>query len=354
MNPFDALFKGLAGLIAFYYGLIPNYAVAIALLTITVMLVLAPLTWKSTRSMIAMQALQPEIKKLQQKHKNDRQKLNEETMALYKEHQVNPVTSCLPTFLQLPVFFIMFAVLRGLTHAPKGSEAGFDPKYISHASQLYKSLVHQHHMRAFGINLEDSASKALSKHGVATALPFLVIAVLVFVTQWYNQRQMTGRNPQTAQANPQAQMMTKIMPLLFGVWAFIFSAGLNVYFLVSTLFRIAQQDLMYRMDPALAATAGMGRPPRPAPPKSPSQEAGRPPRPTGGGGGAGGGSGAGGGGGAGGASGSGGGGGTGAPPSSGRGNGAGRNQGATPSGNGSRDGTRGRGRSGKRRSKRGR
>jgi YidC/Oxa1 family membrane protein insertase len=342
MNPFDALFKGLAGLIAFYYGLIPNYAVAISLLTITVMLVLAPLTWKSTRSMIAMQALQPEIKKLQQKHKNDRQKLNEETMALYREHQVNPVTSCLPTFLQLPVFFIMFAVLRGLTHEPKGSVAGFDPKYISHASKLYKSLLHHHHMRAFGINLEESASKALSKHGVATAIPFLVIAVLVFVTQWYNQRQMTGRNPQTAQANPQAQMMTKIMPLLFGVWAFIFSAGLNVYFLVSTLFRIAQQDLMYRMDPALAATAGMTKPARPAPPKRPSQEPGRASR-TGGGAGD-----------AGASPRSGGTGDAGAPPRSGGGNGAGRNPGAPPAGNGSRDAARGRGRPGRRRSKRGR
>src|SRR5437879_405026 len=336
MNPFDVLFKALAGLIAFYYSLIPNYSVAIALLTVTVMLVLAPLTWKSTRSMIAMQALQPEIKKLQQKNKGDRQKLNEETMALYREHQVNPVTSCLPTFLQLPVFFIMFAVLRGLTKEPKAG-LGFEPKYISHASQLYGSLLHHHHMRAFGINLEESASKALSRHGLVSALPFLVIAVLVFVTQWYNQRQMTGRNPQTAQANPQAQMMTKIMPLLFGVWAFIFSAGLNVYFLVSTIFRIAQQDLMYRLDPALAATAGFGPSPTlPAPPRDSGQPRGRPtPRPQ--------------------AS-SGGGDATGrdAPPGSGGGNGSTRARGGPPSGNGSRDGARGRGRSGKRRSRRGR
>src|SRR2546423_15665375 len=108
MNPFDALFKGLAGLIAFYYGLIPNYTVAISLLTITVMVVLAPLTWKSTRSMISMQALQPEIKKLQQKHKNDSQKLNEATMALHRQHPINPLTAGLPTFLQLQLFFFMF------------------------------------------------------------------------------------------------------------------------------------------------------------------------------------------------------------------------------------------------------
>ncbi len=102
------MFQFLAGLLAFFYALIPNYAVAIALLTLTVMLVLSPLTLKSTRSMLAMQKLQPKMKQLQQKHKGDRQKLNEEMMALYKEHKVNPVSGCLPMLLQLPVFLVMY------------------------------------------------------------------------------------------------------------------------------------------------------------------------------------------------------------------------------------------------------
>src|SRR5687768_1720516 len=98
------MFQALAGLLAFFYELVPSYGVAITLLTLSVMLVLTPLTWKSTRSMLEMQRLQPEIKKLQQKHKGDRQKLNEELMAFYKEHKVNPLGGCLPMLLQLPVF----------------------------------------------------------------------------------------------------------------------------------------------------------------------------------------------------------------------------------------------------------
>ncbi len=250
MNPIDAIFKGLAELVAFYYGLVPNYAIAIALLTVTVMVVLAPLTWKSTRSMIAMQAIQPEMKRIQQQYKTDRVKLNEEMMALYKEHNVNPLTSCLPQFLQLPVLFIMYRVIRGLSDQPK-NWGGFKPKYITSSSKLYISLVHKHTMKSFGLDLANSASKAMHK-SIGSALPFLALVAVVLVTQIISTRQMMGRNPAAAQ-NQQAQMMNKLMPALFGVWSYLFPAGLNVYFLISNAMRIGQQSLMYRLDPSLAA-----------------------------------------------------------------------------------------------------
>src|SRR4051795_3559730 len=116
---FNAIAKPLASLLAFFYGLIPSYGVAIVLLTVAIMLVLTPLTVKSTRSMLAMQRLQPEIKRLQAKHKNDRQALNEAMMAFYKEHQVNPISGCLPQLVQFPVLIVMFRVIRGLTHLNK-------------------------------------------------------------------------------------------------------------------------------------------------------------------------------------------------------------------------------------------
>ena len=264
MNPIDAIFKVLAELVAFYYGLIPNYAIAIALLTVTVMLVLAPLTWKSTRSMIAMQTLQPEMKRIQQQYKSDRVKLNEEMMALYKEHNVNPLTSCLPQFLQLPVFFIMYRVVRGLAHIPKGQKT-FVPQYISKSSALYKSLLGKTQMKSFGLDLADSASKALHKSFVH-ALPFLLLVAVVIVTQIIQTRQMMGRNPGAAQ-NQQAQMMNKLMPALFGIWSYLFPAGLNVYFLVSNVMRIGQQSLMYRLDPSLSASAAKAK--EDGPPKKP-------------------------------------------------------------------------------------
>jgi YidC/Oxa1 family membrane protein insertase len=94
------------------YEVIPSYGLAIILLTILVRVVLIPLTVKQIRSMAAMSKLQPELKRLQQKHKNDRQKLNEEMMKLYREHGVNPLGGCFPLLMQAPVFIALYSVLR--------------------------------------------------------------------------------------------------------------------------------------------------------------------------------------------------------------------------------------------------
>ena len=83
------------------------------------MLITTPLTLKGTRSMIEMQRLQPQIRRLQVQYKDDRQKLNEELMAFYKEHEINPVGGCLPLLIQAPVFSILFYVVRGLTSQAK-------------------------------------------------------------------------------------------------------------------------------------------------------------------------------------------------------------------------------------------
>jgi YidC/Oxa1 family membrane protein insertase len=114
----DGLLQGLGAILSFFYSVIPSYGLAIILLTVLVRVALFPLTWRQTRSMQAMQRLQPKLKELQRKHKGNRQKLNEEMMKLYKEHQVNPLGGCLPLLLQLPVFIALYAVLRGtIAHA---------------------------------------------------------------------------------------------------------------------------------------------------------------------------------------------------------------------------------------------
>src|SRR4051812_37359036 len=129
---FHAIAKPMASALAFFYNLVPNYRISIILLTVLVMLLLTPFTIKSTRSMLAMQRLQPELKRLQQQHKNDRQALNEAMMAFYKEHNVNPLSGCLPMLLQMPVFFALYEAIRGLTSNP--------PKNLSHSSDLFQSL----------------------------------------------------------------------------------------------------------------------------------------------------------------------------------------------------------------------
>src|SRR2546423_5332689 len=114
----DPLYTAFGAVLAFFYAIIPNEGVAIILLTITVMLVLFPLTAKSARSMMAMQRLQPEIKKLQAKHKGDRQKLNEEMMKLYQENKVNPLGGGPPVGGQIPALISLFPAPRS-TPAPR-------------------------------------------------------------------------------------------------------------------------------------------------------------------------------------------------------------------------------------------
>jgi YidC/Oxa1 family membrane protein insertase len=249
----SALFDALASLIQWFFELVPSYIFSIAGLTITVMLVLAPLTVKSTRSMLAMQRLQPEIKKLQAQHKGDRVALNEAMMAFYKEHQINPLGGCLPMLLQMPVFIIMYRVISGLTHTTtRDGEKVADPKYISHASDLYQSLADKAgQMVEWGIHLERSASQQVSQ-SFGKAIPMIILAVVGVATSYFQTKRMSARNPQAAQANPQAQMMQRVFPLMFGVICWVSPAGVVVYFVVSNLFRIAQQELMYKFDPVLA------------------------------------------------------------------------------------------------------
>ena len=254
---FDIVFSALAGLLSFFYDMVPNYGIAIGLLTVSVMLLLFPLNAKGMRSMSAMSKLSPEIKRIQAKHKNDKVKQNEEVMALFKEHKVTPFGGCLPLILQMPVFFVMYNVIRGLVH--RTSEGTFDPKYIKHSSELYQSLVGKTKMESFGMDLARSASEVL-KDDFVVAIPFLLLIVLVVAAGYFQQAMISRRNPnQNTDDNPMAkqmQQMTKIMPLMYLVFGFTLPAGLNVYFLVSSIFRIAQQSLIYKMDPTLSPGHG--------------------------------------------------------------------------------------------------
>src|SRR6202048_1566649 len=135
----DPIAKPIAAVLAFFYGLVPNYGVAIILLTISVMVILTPLTIKQTRSMLVMQKLQPELKRLQEQHKNDRQALNEAVMGLYKEHNASPLGGCLPMLLPFPVFLALFRVLEGLSRKVHGTSV---PKYLSSSTQMFKDIQH--------------------------------------------------------------------------------------------------------------------------------------------------------------------------------------------------------------------
>jgi YidC/Oxa1 family membrane protein insertase len=239
----DPIAKPIAALLAFIYGIIPNYGVAIMILSVLWMLIIAPLTLKSTRSMLAMQKLQPQLKRLQQQHKDDKQAFAEAQMALFREHGVSPFGSCLPMLLPMPVFFALFRVIDGLSHTVNGQP---EPKYLSHSTRMYHDIVAAHgQINAFGMNL---ANNAFSHHSsFAAALPYWILVLVLAGTGYLQSAMMMSRNPAQAN-NPQARLM-KYLPLVFTVVFIRFPAGVLLYYAMSNICRIVQQDLMYRFDP---------------------------------------------------------------------------------------------------------
>jgi YidC/Oxa1 family membrane protein insertase len=237
------VFQAAAWLISFFYSLVPNYAIAIGLVAVTVMLLLTPLTLKQTKSMLEMQKLQPELKRLQVQYRGDRQKLNEEMMKLYQEHKVNPLASCLPLLAQLPVFIIMFRVLSGLTYIPSGQDT-FDPKYISHSSDLYQSLVGQTEMVSFGINLA-ATPKEMIQSGFPDGLPY-VIAVLVLAGLYFVQQRMVASRATSPTMSPTQQKVMQYLPVAFAVFQIFLPTALVVYYITQAIVRIAQQYYITR------------------------------------------------------------------------------------------------------------
>ena len=272
----------LGGIVSFFYGVIPNLGVAIILLTLVVGLVLFPLTLKQTRSMRAMQEIQPEVKRLQAEFKQDRQLLQEKTMALYKEKGVNPAAGCFPILLQMPIWFALFSVLR--------SFAGADPtRFVPEGSNLYLAIQEK---------VADTTSTILDflwmdltitprdafAISFLTALPHLITIAIVMITAYWQQKQTMARaQNKPGQQAPPGQAIMKIFPLFFGFISFTLPAGLVVYFAASQIFRIGQQAVIIGMDDrkeeeALASPTATAtpKPEKPTAPETAAPEAAAP------------------------------------------------------------------------------
>lgn len=201
-----AIGKVLLKLLIFFYGLIPNYGVAIILLTCLIRLVFWPLTHKSGQSMRKMQELQPEIAKIKATIK-DPKKQQVATMALYKEHKVNPVGGCLPMLIQIPVFIALFVVLRSAI------ELRYAPflwiRDLSEPENLFPGLI----PFVSGLNL----------------LPLIMTALQVW------QQKLTP-----AGGDPAQQKMMTWMPVIMLVFFYSFASGLVLYWTVNQALMIVQ------------------------------------------------------------------------------------------------------------------
>jgi YidC/Oxa1 family membrane protein insertase len=249
---FQPIFHIVGWMLATIYGVIPNYAVAIVLLTVIIMAILTPFTVKSTRSMKAMQKLQPEIKKLQQKYKGpeNRQLLNQEMMELYKQEGVNPLGGCLPMFLQTPFLIILYGCIKGLSNTVT-SKAGVitaEPRYIPTSSKMYQNLIQAHgQVKVWGMDL---SMKPFSSHGSFwAAIPFFVFVIIAVALQYFQMQQMNTRSKKQGQVIPsQQQTMQRIFPIIFAYIYLIVPAAVVVYMIVSSGIRIITQTVIYNVD----------------------------------------------------------------------------------------------------------
>lgn len=236
----DQLVALLGSALNFFYQIIPNLGVAIVMLTIVLSLLMFPLTLKQTRSMRAMQEIQPEVKRLQKELKGDREELNKQLMALYQEKGVNPAAGCLPLIVQMPIWFALFNVLRN-------TEGHISP---ANGDAINTSFL--------GMDLTLSPSTAIpdafSSGDILAALPYIVLLIFIVAAGFYQQYQTThtrNKSDDGAEKTPQQQSMQtamKVMPLFFGFITWQLTAGLGIYFATSSTFRIGQQFLIFRID----------------------------------------------------------------------------------------------------------
>ncbi|MPZ69095.1 MAG: membrane protein insertase YidC [Actinobacteria bacterium] len=277
-------FELFSGALSGFYALIPSYGLAIVLLTLAVRVVLLPLSIKQTRSMREMQRIQPEIKKLQAKYKGNRQKMNEELMALYKEHSVNPFGGCLPLLMQFPVLIGLFYVVRApLKYMGFGSEGATFPPLVDYVRNpdvsgimeriQNSSLAHALHdagsglatNKFLGLRLDCSPSQVIGGKDSAliegancggstpllSAIPYIVLILLMGYTTYYQQKQMqasrgSAANDPTAK---QMQTFTKIMPFFLMAISYTFPLGVLFYWLTTNVWTIAQQRIVLRAVP---------------------------------------------------------------------------------------------------------
>jgi len=226
---FDWLFDAVGWLIAWIYSWSNSYSIAIGSMAIVVMLVITPLTLKSTRGMLEMQRLQPELRRLQIEHKGDRQGLNEAMMKLYQEHKVNPLASCLPLLAQMPVFIIMFRLIRGLTYrsTPTG---GFEPRHLDTSSELYKSLVGKTEMRSFGLDLALHPIEVMRDNFARGLLYGALVAGLALL--YFAQQRMVASRTVSPTMSASQQKLMQYLPVVFAVFQVFLPTGLVVYYAV--------------------------------------------------------------------------------------------------------------------------
>ena len=237
-------------ILEYLYGITHNYGLAIILLTLIIRGIMYPLMQKQMTSMRETQKIQPLMQEIQKKYKNDKEKMNQELMRLYKEHKVNPMGGCLPLIVQMPILILFFQVLREFEYHIPGTkiiDGGFlwisntvTEKIVENGAEIERVIA--------GLAAPDQLFGIISGYSIG------ILPILVGASMYIQQKLTTSATASTASssANPTAntqKMMTTIMPIMIGFISFTLPSGLSLYWLTSTVFGIGQQMLINKKEP---------------------------------------------------------------------------------------------------------
>jgi YidC/Oxa1 family membrane protein insertase len=261
----QALLSGIFWLLKYFYGWVGDWGFAIILLTILFRIITFPLVWKQTKSMIEMQKIQPKIKALQEKYKNNKEKQQEEMMKFYQENKVNPFGGCLPLLLQMPLLFALFSVLRVnlpeyiSKFVPVAQQAAarqwwvLVPDITMSPQQVYSvaSTAATHTVGpAGGLGSAVATSAIVAGQGgvvsgLIAVIPYVILVILFALSTLVPQYLMTK--------DPTQRRTASYMSLMMVWFGFISPAGVLIYWVTSSAWQIAQQVLTQR---TLAAREG--------------------------------------------------------------------------------------------------
>jgi YidC/Oxa1 family membrane protein insertase len=274
LNP---LYNLVASAIVFFHGVLSpifgkdsfwSWAIAIVLLTMTVRLILFPLFVKQIKSQRTMQMLQPRIKEIREKYKNDKQRMNMELMALQKEHG-NPLLGCLPIFAQIPLFIALFHVLRALQphHTTLGvcRETVKDGWILHRTSGLTCQQVYDFaHAKLWGVSLAASFRSPagelnyLGASATAVKIMAAILIVIMSVTTYMTQKQIMGRQgPVDPAQATQQKIILYLIPAMLLFSGTLFPIGVLFYWLTTNLWSMGQQFfVLRRMPPVVPLPTG--------------------------------------------------------------------------------------------------
>ncbi|MGV9449781.1 membrane protein insertase YidC [Streptomyces sp. NPDC003635] len=228
------------------------WGLSIVSLVILIRICLIPLFVKQIKATRAMQTLQPEMKKIQERYKNDKQRQSEEMMKLYKETGTNPLSSCLPILAQSPFFFALYHVLNSIANNEKVGVIN---------DRLLESAQQAHIFGApLASKFTDSASKVEALGSTITDVRVVtaIMIILMSASQFYTQRQLMTKNVDTTVKTPfmqQQKMLMYIFPVMFAVFGINFPVGVLVYWLTTNVWTMGQQMYVIRNNPTPGSKA---------------------------------------------------------------------------------------------------